>query len=102
MAKLCYYDYGRCDNATKIKVVNKMSYTKLRGKIVEVFRTQSEFAKAMDKNKATLNGKLNNKSQWTAEEITKACELLNIPLSEAHEYFFCNKSCDNATKCQDK
>lgn len=75
-----------------------MSYTKLRGKIVEVFRTQGAFAKAMNKNKATLNGKLNNKSQWTAEEIIKTCELLNIPLCEAHEYFFCSKGCDNATK----
>lgn len=75
-----------------------MNYTKLRGKIVEVFRTQAAFADAMGMNKATLNGKLNNKSQWTADEITKACELLNIPLSEAHEYFFCSKSCDNATE----
>lgn len=75
-----------------------MSYTKLRGKIVEMFRTQSAFADAMGMNKATLNGKLNNRSQWTADEITKACELLNIPLSEAHLYFFCRKSCENATE----
>ena len=75
-----------------------MSYAKLRGKIVEVFRTQSAFAKAMGMNTATINSKLNNKSQWTADEITKACELLNIPLSEAHEYFFCIEGCNNATK----
>ena len=74
-----------------------MSYTKLRGKIVEVFRTQGAFAEAMKMNKATLNGKLNNRSQWTADEITKACELLNIPICDAHLYFFCSKSCDNAT-----
>lgn len=75
-----------------------MSYAKLRGKIVEVFRTQSAFAKAMGMNTATVNSKLNNKSQWTADEITKACELLNIPLSEAHEYFFCIDGCNNATE----
>lgn len=75
-----------------------MSYAKLRGKIVEAFRTQSAFAKAMGMHTATLNGKLNNKSQWTVDEITKACGLLGIPLSEAHEYFFCIDSCKNATE----
>lgn len=75
-----------------------MSYTKLRGKIVEKFHTQAAFAEAMDMNKATLSGKLNNRSQWTADEITRACELLGIPLGEAHQYFFCSKSCDNATE----
>ena len=75
-----------------------MSYTKLRGKIVEKYHTQSAFADAIKMNRATLNGKLNSRSQWTAEEIAKACGLLEIPLSEAHLYFFCTKSCDNATK----
>lgn len=75
-----------------------MNYSKLKGKIVEMYRTQSAFADAMKMNKATLNGKLNNKSQWTASEITKSCDLLDIPLSDAHLYFFCVESCDNATK----
>lgn len=74
-----------------------MSYTKLRGKIVEVFRTQAAFAEAMGMNKATLNGKLNNRSQWTNNEIAKACDLLGIPLKDAYLYFFCIKSCENAT-----
>jgi transcriptional regulator with XRE-family HTH domain len=74
-----------------------MSYAKLRGIIVEKFRTQSAFAEVMGMNVATLNGRLNNRSQWTAGEITKACDLLGIPLSEAHHYFFCKQSCDNAT-----
>ena len=68
--------------------VKRMSYAKLRGIILEKFGTQSAFAEAMGKDKATINAKLNNKRQWTAEEIAKACELLEIPLSEAHEYFF--------------
>lgn len=74
-----------------------MNYAKLRGRIVEKFRTQAAFAEAMGVNAATLNGKLNNRTQWTADEITKACDLLGIPLSEAHLYFFCKQSCDNAT-----
>ena len=74
-----------------------MSYAKLRGRIVEKFRTQAAFAGAMGMNTATMNGKLNGRSQWTADEITKACELLDIPLEKAHIYFFCAKGCDNAT-----
>ena len=70
-----------------------MSYTKLRGKIVEVYRTQSAFADALGINKATLNGKLNNRSQWTADEIANACDLLGIPLCDAHLYFFCVNGC---------
>jgi transcriptional regulator with XRE-family HTH domain len=74
-----------------------MNYAKLRGRIVEIFRTQAAFAEAMGMDKATLSCKLNNRSQWSSDEIAKACELLNIPLSEAHLYFFCRQSCDNAT-----
>ena len=74
-----------------------MKYAKLRGRIVEMFRTQSAFAEALGINTATLNGKLNGRSQWTADEIAKACALLDIPLSEAHFYFFYKQSCNNAT-----
>jgi transcriptional regulator with XRE-family HTH domain len=74
-----------------------MNYAKLRGRIVETFRTQAAFAEAMGMDKATLSGKLNNRSQWSSDEIAKACELLNVPLSEAHLYFFCRQSCYNAT-----
>lgn len=65
-----------------------MDYRKLKGKIKEVFDTRSAFAKALDVDPSTLSYKLNNKSEWTSGEITKACELLNIPLVEAHLYFF--------------
>lgn len=63
-------------------------YRKLRGKIVEVYGTQDAFSGAMEMSKVTLNLKLNCKSDWTAPEIVKACELLSIPLSEAWLYFF--------------
>lgn len=74
-----------------------MKYAKLRGKIVEKYRTQFAFAKAMEMNVATLNGKLNGKSQWAADEITRACTILEIPMTEVHEYFFCEDGCVFAT-----
>lgn len=74
-----------------------MSYAKLRGRIVEKFGSQSAFAEAMGWRKALLSAKLNNKSEWSFPEVMKACELLEIPLKDAHLYFFCAKSYDNAT-----
>jgi hypothetical protein len=65
-----------------------VDYRKLKGKIKEVFNTRSAFAAALNLDPATLSYKLNNKSEWTSGEIAKACELLNIPLIEAHLYFF--------------
>lgn len=65
-----------------------MSYSKLRGKIREVFGTQEAFATAMGMNTATISGKLNDKSDWTRAEMELACSLLKIPMLEMHEYFF--------------
>lgn len=75
-----------------------MSYAKLKGKILEVFGTQAAFAEALGINKATLNGKLNNRSQWSSNEIAKACDLLGVSLCDAHLYFFCVNGCVNATE----
>lgn len=75
-----------------------MSYAKLKGRIVEKFGSQSSFAAVMEWREALLSAKLNNKSKWEFTEVMKACELLEIPLGEAHLYFFCPKSCINATK----
>lgn len=65
-----------------------MKYTKLRGKIKEVYWLQSDFAKAMGMNPATLSFKLNGNTSWKREEIELACKLLHIPIEEAYLYFF--------------
>lgn len=63
-------------------------YSKLRGKIREVYGQQDEFACAMGMSPATLSKKLNNLSDWSRVEIDRACELLHIPHEEVHLYFF--------------
>lgn len=68
-----------------------MSYSKLRGKIREVFGTQEAFAEAMGMDKSTMSLKLNGKSEWTMTEIEKACYLLGIPINEVYLYFFTAK-----------
>lgn len=63
-------------------------YSKLYGKIREVYGTQPAFAKAMGMSTSALNLRLNGAVAWKSPEIVKACELLGIPLDEAHLYFF--------------
>ena len=75
-----------------------MSYSKLRGKIKEVFGTQEAFANYMEMNAATLSAKLNGKTDWTRKEIEKTCPALGIPLDDMHLYFFCPKNCENAIR----
>ncbi len=64
------------------------NYSKLRGKIKEVFGSQDAFSVEMGMDRSTLSLKLNGKSDWTRLEIEKACLLLGIPIVEVHDYFF--------------
>ena len=68
-----------------------MDYKKLKLKIKEVFDTQEAFSEVMGLNRSTLNQKLNGSTEWKTSEIAKACDLLHIPLSDAHLYFFTRK-----------
>ena len=72
-----------------------LDYSKLNGKIKEVFGTQLAFAKAMGMSRSALNQRLIGAVDWKSPEIVKACELLGIPLEEAHVYFFSLKSLEN-------
>ncbi len=66
-------------------------YSKLKGKIKEVFGTQKAFAKAMNISGVSLSAKLNNTVAFTQSEINKACELLGIPIEFIPVYFFTEK-----------
>lgn len=73
-------------------------YSKLYGKIKEVFGTQEAFAEAMDMSRTAINARLKQSVEWKSPEIFKACELLGIPLSDSHLYFFSLKSLENKTE----
>lgn len=64
------------------------NYNKLRGKIREVFGTQDKFAEAMGLSNTSISFKLNNKSEWSQQEINKASRILGITDSEIALYFF--------------
>lgn len=63
-------------------------YSKLRGKIVEVFGKNESFAPAMGMSERTLSLKLNSLRFWKQPEMEKACDLLGIPREEIPAYFF--------------
>lgn len=76
----------------KQKGVDAVDYSKLRGRIREVFGTQANFALALAISMCSLSQKLNNKTEWSTHEIRRACELLDIAADEIPQYFFCPKS----------
>ena len=57
-------------------------YDKLRGRIVERYGTQGNFASN------SVSKKLNCKTGFTQEEMNKWAELLDINLNEYPDYFF--------------
>ena len=65
-----------------------MKYAKLRGAIREIFKRQEEFARAMNMHPTTLSKKLSGLTDWTREEMERACQLLGIPAEQIHIYFF--------------
>ena len=66
-------------------------YSKLNGKITEVYGKQSNFAKAMNFSERTLSLKLCNKRDWKQEQMLQAMDLLNEDYSKINEYFFKKK-----------
>ena len=73
-------------------------FSKLRGKIKEIYETQSAFAVAMLMNEATLSNKLNNNVEFSPKEIVRACLLLSIDLNKVDKYFFTLKVQKNEPK----
>ncbi|MGM9598642.1 MAG: DUF739 family protein [Faecousia sp.] len=66
-------------------------YSNLCGDIIKCYGTQAKFADALRISERSLSLKLNNKVGWKQDEMIKACELLDIKLSEIPDYFFVSK-----------
>lgn len=63
-------------------------YNKLRGRIVEKYGTQRDFAEKLGISNNTLSLKMNNQVRFTTDDITKIVELLEIEHEKIGEYFF--------------
>lgn len=69
-----------------------MDHSKLRGLIREKFGTQEAFAQAIGRSACSVSMKLNGRVEWSADEIRRACEVLDISTEDIPLYFFCPKS----------
>ena len=63
-------------------------YNKLRGRIVEICGTQTEFAKKVGQSEQIITAKLAGRSSFTQENIMAWSEVLNIDQKDIGSYFF--------------
>jgi len=66
-------------------------YSKLRGRIVEKYGTQCEFAKAFGISNNSMSRKLNNKNSFSVDDIIKITQMLDIQPKDVSSYFFTEK-----------
>lgn len=74
------------------------NYSKLREKIRVTCGTQGAFAERLGIGRVSLNLRLNNKAEFSQEEIFKACEILGIAIKDIPAYFFYSESLENQTQ----
>ena len=72
-----------------------LSYNKLRGRIVEICGSQSEFAKRVGQSEQIVSAKLSGNSSFTQENIINWCDVLDIDQSDIGNYFFAKKHSKN-------
>ena len=63
-------------------------YSRLVGKIREVFGTDAAFAEAMGLSERSVSLKVNCKVGWKQCEIDRASNLLGIQATDIGDYFF--------------
>lgn len=66
----------------------KFDYRRLRGRIREVFGTETKFAKKLGISRTSMSQRMNNASEFSATEILNASRLLEIPAADIPDYFF--------------
>ena len=67
------------------------NFSKLRGRIIELYGSQKRFAEEIGITEQTLSLKMSNKIRFTSDDIICICDLLSIPDEEINVYFFTQK-----------
>lgn len=63
-------------------------YPKIRGRIVELYGSQENFAESLGLSKTSVSKKLNGISNFTQKDILEWAIKLEIPMNEIGVYFF--------------
>ena len=64
------------------------TYNKLKGKIVEVFGNQNNFASNLGVSEVSVSRKLNRKTEFSQSDIERWSNLLGIETADYGDYFF--------------
>lgn len=64
------------------------TYNKLRGRIIEMYGTQSKFAEKLGISKNSVSKKMNCQTEFSQDDIIQWSMLLNVKKDEFGEYFF--------------
>lgn len=64
------------------------SYDKLRGRIIEKFGSQGEFAEKVGISPTSVSLKMTGKTGFSQAEMVRWANLLDIPVEEYGQYFF--------------
>lgn len=67
-------------------------YSKLDGRITEVFGSRKAYAESIGRSEKTISLKMNNKVPWDQDEMVLSCEALKIPIDRLCDYFFTLKA----------
>jgi len=77
----------------KIEMCNKkLDYSKVRGRIVEKYKTIGKFAESSGIRAEQFTDAFNGRRSFTSMEIMRICELLEIPDEEIKIYFFAEET----------
>lgn len=63
-------------------------YSRLRGRIREIFGTQAAFAQAIHIGPVSLSKRLNNELEFTGPEMMATADALRFDYEEIPAYFF--------------
>ncbi len=70
----------------------KLDYSKVRGRIVEKYKTISNFAMKSGIRAEQFTDAFNGRRAFTSLEIMQICEMLKIPDDEIKLYFFTDET----------
>ena len=68
-----------------------MAYNKLKGRIIEKYGSQGKFAAALGMTENTVSRKMQDKVEFSKDDMVRWAELLDIDPSEFWDYFFADK-----------
>lgn len=68
-----------------------MAYNKLKGRIIEKYGSQGKFAAALGMTENTVSRKMQDKVEFSKDDMVRWAELLDIDSSEFWDYFFADR-----------